>query len=89
MPSSVAVRDRTAKQSINENVCPHGDYLLGVGDSVKVVLMLTENNRVGTKRITVGGLPGGPVAETLRSQCRGSGIDPWSENKILHATTKT
>lgn len=50
MPSSVAVRDRTAKQNINEYVCPHGDYLLGVGDSVKVVLMLTENNRVGTKK---------------------------------------
>lgn len=50
MPSSVAVRDRTAKQNINEYVCLHGDYLLGVGDSVKVVLMLTENNRVGTKK---------------------------------------
>ena len=24
--------------------------------------------------------PGGPVAKTLRSQCRGPGFDPWSGN---------
>ena len=89
MPSSVAVRDRTAKQSIDENVCPHGDYLLEVGDSVKVVLMLAENNRVGTEKHNSWRTSGGPVAETLRSQCRGPGFDPWLENKILHAATKT
>ena len=50
MPSSVAVRDGRAKQSIDENVCPCGDYLLEVGDSVKVVLILTEKNRVGRKK---------------------------------------
>ena len=26
------------------------------------------------------GLPGGPLAETPHSQCRGPGFDPWSEN---------
>ena len=33
--------------------------------------------------------PGGPVAKTPSSQCWGSGFDPWSENKIPHAMTKT
>ena len=32
--------------------------------------------------------PGGPVAKTLRSQCRGLRFDPWSGNKISHATAK-
>ena len=27
-----------------------------------------------------GGFPGGPVAKTLRSQCRGPGFNPWSGN---------
>ena len=33
--------------------------------------------------------PGGPVAKTLQSQCRGPGFDPWSGNWLLHAMTKT
>jgi len=28
------------------------------------------------------------MAETLRSQCRGLRFDPWSGNKVSHATTK-
>ena len=32
--------------------------------------------------------PGGPVAKTLHSQCRGPGFDPWSGDKIPHVTTK-
>ena len=32
--------------------------------------------------------PDDPMAKTLRSQCRGPRFDPWSENQILHATTK-
>ena len=31
--------------------------------------------------------PGGQVAKTACSQCRGPRLDPWSGN--LHATTKT
>ena len=31
----------------------------------------------------------GPVAKTLSSQCRGPKFNPWSENKISHAATKT
>ena len=27
-----------------------------------------------------GDFPGGPVVKTLRSQCRGPGIDPWLGN---------
>ena len=38
--------------------------------------------------ILVLGLSGGPVAKTLRSQCRGLRFDPWSENEIPHASTK-
>ena len=30
--------------------------------------------------------PGGLVAKTLRSQCRGLRLDPWSGNKIPDAT---
>ena len=33
--------------------------------------------------------PGGLVAKTLCSQCRGPGSDPWSGNWIPHATIKT
>ena len=29
---------------------------------------------------SIRGFPGGPVAKILRSQCRGSGFDPWSGN---------
>ena len=36
-----------------------------------------------------GDLPGGPVAKTQRSQCRGPRFDPWSGNWIPHAATKS
>ena len=32
--------------------------------------------------------PGGPVAETPHSQCRGPGLDLWSGNYSSHITTK-
>ena len=32
--------------------------------------------------------PGGPVAKTLCSQCRGPRFNPWSGNWIPHAATK-
>ena len=32
--------------------------------------------------------PGGPLAKTLSSQCRGPRFNPWSENEIPYATTK-
>ena len=35
-----------------------------------------------------GDFPGGPVAKTPSSQCRGPGFDTWSGNWIPHATTK-
>ena len=35
-----------------------------------------------------GDFPGGPVAKTPRSQCRGPGFDAWSGNWIPHAATK-
>ena len=33
--------------------------------------------------------PGGPVAKTPYSQCRGPGFNPWSGNWIPHASTKS
>ena len=39
-------------------------------------------------KIPPSGLPGGPVAKTPCSQCRGPGFDPWSGNLSSHATTK-
>ena len=35
-----------------------------------------------------GHFPGGPVAKTPCSPCRGPGFHPWSGNEIPHATTK-
>ena len=35
-----------------------------------------------------GDFPGGPVAKTLRSQCRGPGSDPWSGKLIPYAAIK-
>ena len=32
--------------------------------------------------------PGGPVGKTPRSQCRGSGFNPWSGNQIPHAQVR-
>ena len=37
----------------------------------------------------LGDFPGGPVAKTLWSQCRGPGLHPWSGNEIPQATTKS
>ena len=44
--------------------------------------------RGGEKR-KAGGFPGGPVAETVCSQCRRPRIDPCSGKWIPHAATKT
>ena len=33
-----------------------------------------------TQKSILWDFPGGPVANSLRSQCRGPGFDPWSEN---------
>ena len=42
------------------------------------------NERYGSRD-----LPGGPVAKTPCSQCRGPGFNPWSGNWIPHAATKS
>ena len=39
-----------------------------------------QNLPVTLKCQQVMGLPGGPVAKTLKTQCRGPGFDPWSVN---------
>ena len=42
-----------------------------------------------TVRTALWGLLGGPMAKTLRSQCRGPGINSWSGSQIPHATAKS
>ena len=51
---------------------------------------LSEGNLRGDReerRVDVD-FPGGPVAETPDSQCRGPGFDPWSETWIPYTVTK-
>ena len=42
----------------------------------------------GGLKVPLWYFPGGPVAKTLQSQCRGPRFDPWSGNVIPHTTTK-
>jgi len=37
-------------------------------------------HRIDFKKHKTGDLPGGPVAKTLCSQCRGPGLNPWLGN---------
>ena len=54
--------------------------------SSEVPLWRSESNPgLPSKALYPGELPGGPVAKTLRSQCRGPGFDPWT---IPHVTTE-
>ena len=48
-----------------------------------------ENDKPETREDSVWDFPGGPVAKTLHSQCRGPGFNPWLGNYMPHATTKT
>ena len=41
------------------------------------------------KKLYTWDFPGGPLAKTLSSQLRGPRFNTWSENEILHATTKS
>ena len=52
----------------------------GTGTSIPLQIQ-PEHNKVRD-------FPGGPVAKTPYSQCRGPEFDPWSGNKITHATDK-
>ena len=48
-----------------------------------IVLLLGRRKAVRDRLALQGGtgdFPGGPVARTLCSQCRGPGFDPWSRN---------
>ena len=42
--------------------------------------MCTEFQFCKIERTIERGFPGGPVAKTLCSQCRGPGFNPWSGN---------
>ena len=41
------------------------------------------------KNVDFRDLPGGPVAKSPGSQCRGPGFDPWSGNWIPYATAES
>ena len=41
------------------------------------------------KRHLLQDFPGGPVAKTLHSRCRGPGFDPWSGSYIPQASTRS
>ena len=49
----------------------------------------TQFHPIPTSKRTIRDFPGGPVAKTPYSQCRGHRFNPWSENKIPHTATKT
>ena len=53
-----------------------------------VGMILTEKDDIH-KNLYPGTLPGGPVAKTPGSQCRGPGFQPWSGNQIPHAAAKS
>ena len=46
------------------------------------------NGESNNLKFKLGYFPGGPVAKTLPSQCRGPRFEPWSRNWILQAATK-
>ena len=48
--------------------------------SRQACFMLLQKKKLTLKRHKVRDLPGGPVAKTSRSQCRGPGFNPWSGN---------
>ena len=64
---------------------------------------ITNHQRNANQNHNERELPGGPVTKTPGSQCRGPGLDPWSQNwshmlqlgvhkpqlKILQVVTKT
>ena len=43
-----------------------------------IVKLLSSNLKKKEKKALLVDFPGGPVAETLYSQCKRSGFDPWS-----------
>ena len=46
------------------------------------------NGRIGNL-IRSQRLPWGSVVETLHSQCRGPGFDPWSGKSVPHTATRS
>ena len=64
-------------------------FLLSMGGKKKKrKLKLHRNISFHLESPMSGDFPGGRVAKTLCSQCRGHRFDPWSGNWIPQATTK-
>ena len=67
-------------------VCPHHTFskkfctVCKSPDPSAAVLRMSKKHAKNSVKITVQGLPGGPVGKTPRSRCRGPGFDPWSGN---------
>ena len=57
-----------------------GPYTMGL---IKMIIYKSEKNKYTLlllKYSLFGDFPGGPVAKTVCSQCRGHGFHPWSVN---------
>ena len=64
-----------------EEKCPFFFFFSCVDKQNSWVPYISENRDVNLK-VWPGDFPGGPVAKTLCSQCRGPGFDPWSGNQF-------
>ena len=53
------------------------------------MIIMKINSPQSVKNCSLGNFPGGPMAKTPHSQCRGPGFDPWSGNQVPHAKTKS
>ena len=60
--------------------CKESDFTDQLSVSLRLAYRLSIKNN--------GDFPGGPVAKTPCSRCRGPGFDPWSGNWTPHAPTK-
>ena len=61
----------------------------GGGNAGKASLVFKEKRGKQILKEVPRDVPGGPVAKTLSSQCRGPRFNPWSGSWIPHATTGT
>ena len=52
-------------------------------------LNTTKTDMLAKLKIQLRDFPGGPVAKTLPSQCRGPGFNPWSGNQVPHAAIQS
>ena len=81
-----------SKNTINKNTLKEFSKSLRVKKRTKSWTLKEKTKKKKKEKINSKNkerdFPGGPVANTRCSQCRGPGFDPWSGNQIPHAATK-